>query len=77
MMLRGRAAGCTRLLLPSKQYIASVMWRIMLAILITPVMGQATATATSSTTFYSALTNREVTLIEIPPDNFQLIPADW
>jgi hypothetical protein len=40
-------------------------------------MGQASATATSSSTFFSALTDPEVTLILIPPDNFQLIPKDW
>jgi len=53
------------------------VWRLMLALMITPVMGQASATATSSATFYSALTNRDVSLILIPPDNFQLLPEDW
>jgi hypothetical protein len=45
--------------------------------MVTPVMGQATATATSSSTFFSALTDPKVSLIQIPPDNFALIPEQW
>lgn len=41
------------------------------------VMGQASALASSSETFFAALTTPSVSLILIPPDNFQLIPADW
>jgi hypothetical protein len=56
---------------------AGLTWRVLLAVLIAPAMGKASATATSSSTFFSALTNPAVTLILIPPDNFQLIPEDW
>lgn len=48
-----------------------------LLLVATPTMGQASATATSSETFFQALTDNNVTLILIPASNFQLQPSDW
>lgn len=56
---------------------AGLLWRVLFALLVTPVMGQATAIATSSSTFFAALTDPKVSLIQIPPDNFALIPEQW
>jgi hypothetical protein len=60
------------------QWLLTVMATpLLLVVMVTPTMGQASATATSSATFFSALTNSNVSLIQIPQDNFQLVPADW
>lgn len=72
----GAGAAC---LLPNGWLVlwTGLLWRLLVALMVTPVMGQATATATSSSTFFSALTDPRVSLIQIPPDNFALIPEQW
>lgn len=63
-----------------KQMVALVvefMWRVLLVCMITPALGQASATATSSSTFFAALTDPNVFVINIPPENFELLPKDW
>jgi hypothetical protein len=73
---RGRTAGSS----VEQQMVAlsvELMWRALLVCMITPALGQASATATSSSTFFAALTDPTVTVINIPPDNFELLPADW
>lgn len=57
--------------------VVELAWRALLVCMITPALGQASATATSSSTFFAALTDPRVLLINIPPDNFELLPADW
>lgn len=52
-------------------------WRLILTFLVCPAMGQASASATSSSTFMRAITDPTVSLILIPPDNFELIPEEW
>jgi hypothetical protein len=55
----------------------ALTWRLVLAFLVSPAMGQASASATSSSTFLRAMTDPTVSLILIPPDNFELIPEEW
>lgn len=57
--------------------VVELMWRALLVCMITPALGQASATATSSSTFFAALTDPTVFVINIPPDNFELLPGDW